>query len=398
RPRLTPPTTADCQPRYEVPDIFRNFMSQLEAMPRSWSKVVNSMVACRTAVLGGHKLECDHCDIEEYSYNSCRNRHCPKCQFLTKERWIQDRENDLLPVRYFHVVFTIPHELVPLIFCHDKNKQIGFDILFRAASETLKEVARTRLKAEIGFTAVLHTWTQTLLKHPHIHMIVPGGGLSLDGERWIQTRPNFFLPLKILSQVFRGKFLEYFEKAFSEFQFPESMARYASPDEFKMLLIDAARKDFVVYAKSPFAGPKQVIKYLGQYTHRIAISNHRIENVTADGQVTFRYRDSKNNNQTAHMTITALEFMRRFLGHVLPDGYCRIRHFGFLASRAKSEKLKLARKLLNAKVIEPVKDESWQVLMKRLTGHDVNRCPHCRVGTLVRVAVLLPKRARRDTS
>ena len=366
-------------------------------MPKSWAKVVNNMVACRTSRLGGHKLTCDGCGLEELSYNSCRNRHCTKCQFLTKERWIKAREDDLLPIRYFHVVFTIPHELVPLIFCHDKNKKIVFDILFKAAAETVKEVARTRLKAEIGFTAVLHTWTQTLLKHPHIHMIVPGGGLSVDGKKWISCRPNFFLPLKVLSRVFRGKFLEYFEKSFPEFSFPTWLAQYQSPKEFKSLLVATAKKDFIVYAKAPFAGPKQVIKYLGQYTHRIAISNHRIKNVTPDGQVTFKYRDSKNDNQPGHLTLPVLEFMKRFLGHVLPDGYCRIRHYGFLSSRAKTASLTLCRKLLNAKIIETTKDESWQSLMQRLTGQDVTRCSHCKCGTLIRVTILPEKKWRNSS-
>lgn len=368
-------------------------------MPKSWAKVVNAMVACRTSVLGGHKLECDKCEYTEYSYNSCGNRHCTKCQFLTKERWIKKRTSELLPVGYFHVVFTIPHEFVPLIFCHDKNKKIGFEILFKAMSETLKEVARTRLKAEIGFTAVLHTWTQTMLKHPHIHVIVPGGGLSLDGERWVSCRPNFFLPLKILQRVFRGKFLEYFEKSFNELQFPSAwIAKYQDPVEFKRLLKEAAAKDFVVYAKAPFAGPKQVIAYLGQYTHRIAISNHRIENVTPEGLVTFKYRDSKNDNQTSRMTLPALEFMQRFLGHVLPSGFSRIRHYGFLSSRAKAKKLEEARKLLNARKIESVPDENWKQLMARITGQDIDKCPCCKTGQLERVATLVGQHKWRNSS
>jgi hypothetical protein len=391
------PSTGGSQPRFEVSDIFRNFGSQLETLPKSWAKVVNNMVACRTSVLGGHKFECDQCGEVEYSYNSCRNRHCTKCQFLTKERWITARKADLLPVKYFHVVFTIPHEFVPLIFCHDKNKKIGFDILFRATSETLKEVARSRLKIDIGFTAVLHTWTQTLLKHPHIHMIVPGGGLGLDGERWISSKENYLLPIRVLKKVFRGKFIEYFEKAFRHLSFPSSIARYQNPREFKSLLVAASRKDFVVYAKAPFNGPEQVIEYLGQYTHRIAISNHRIENIAADGKVTFRYRDSKNNNQTGHMTLEVLEFMKRFLGHVLPDRYCRIRHFGFLASRGKQKALEKCRKALKTKAIE-IKDESWQELMKRLTGKDINECPHCKRGKLICVATLSPQQKWKNSS
>jgi hypothetical protein len=357
------------------------------------------MVACRTLVLGGHKLECDHCGEVEYLYNSCGNRHCTKCQFLTKERWINDRMAELLPVTYFHAVFAPPHEFVPLIYCHDKNKKIGFDVLFRASAETLKEVAESRLGIKIGFTSVLHTWSQTLLKHPHVHIIVPGGGISLDQERWINTRPDFFLPLKILSQVFRAKFLDYFERAYPELLFSQTeVARYQSHREFKRLLIAASKKDFIVYAKEPFLGPKQVIKYLGQYTHRIAISNHRIEHVTPDGQVTFRYRDSKNDNKQSRMTITALEFMKRFLAHVLPSGYCRIRHYGFLSSRGKKKSLTLARKLLGARTIETVKNEPWEKLLIRLTGEDPSRCPHCTRGTLVRIALILGARKWRNSS
>lgn len=362
-------------------------------MPRSWSKVVNDLVACRTSVLGGHKLVCDSCDMEEYAYNSCRNRHCPKCQFLAKERWIEARKDELLPVQYFHVVFTIPHEFVPLIFCHDNNKQIGFDILFRAMSETLKEVAKTRLKADIGFTAVLHTWTQTLLKHPHIHAIVPGGGLSFDGQKWIKSRPDFFLPLRVLKEVFRGKFLQYFEEAYPDLSFPESVAPFQSPRAFKSLFLQAARKKWVIYAKAPFAGPEQVISYLGQYTHRIAISNHRIEKVEND-QVTFRYRDSKNGNQTARLTLSAYDFMKRFLSHVLPPGYRRIRHFGFLASRSKTNDLEKCRQALNAGTIEAVKDETWQELMRRLTGNDVTKCPRCKSGCLQRIVVIRSSRQK----
>jgi hypothetical protein len=387
------------RPRHELSDIFRIVRPWLKALSKDEAKVVSDILNCRTSVLGGHRLECDSCEHEEFSYNSCRNRHCPKCQFLAQARWVDARNNELLPVEYFHMVFTLPHELNPVVWA---NKKLAFDILFRAMSETIKEVGERRLKARVGFTAVLHTWSQTLNNHAHIHAIVPGGGLSLDGNKWISAKRGFFLPRKVLSRVFRGKYLSYLEQAYPNLKFQGAATSFASRRSFKGLLVEAARKDWVVYAKAPFAGPKQVLEYLGNYTHRIAISNYRIESVN-DGCVTFRYKDRADENKTKLMRLPAQEFARRFLNHVLPAKFVRIRHFGFLGSRFKQQNIDTARKCLGAKLhVEVVKDEDYKQLLLRLVGHDVTKCPCCKAGRMVEVATLLPHpellKTRRDTS
>ncbi|MGZ3806274.1 MAG: IS91 family transposase [Pseudobdellovibrionaceae bacterium] len=392
-------TQAAGQPRLEVSDIFRHFQPWLKDLPKSEAKVVSDITNCRTSVLGGHKLACDNCDHQEYSYNSCRNRHCPKCQFLTKSRWVEERNSELLPVEYFHVVFTIPHELNDVIW---NNKKIGYSVLFRAMSETLKEVAEKRLKAKIGFTAVLHTWSQTLNRHAHIHAVVPGGGISLDGKKWISCKQGYFLPLKVLSKVFRGKFLEYFEESFSKLSFESATAHLKNPTQFKSLLVLTAKKEWVVYAKAPFAGPKQVLEYLGNYTHRIAISNYRIENINGD-QVTFKYKDRADENKSKLLSLPGTEFIKRFLSHVLPPKFVRIRHFGFLGSKNKKKNIKAARDLLGAKHIEKVKDADYKALLKRLTGHDIDQCPCCRIGKLVKTESFslhpsLQRKNRKDSS
>jgi hypothetical protein len=292
--------------------------------------------------------------------------------------------SELLPVQYFHVVFTIPRELNPIALC---NKKIVYNILFKAMSETLLEVAGRRFGAQLGFTAVLHTWGQNLMDHPHIHAIVPGGGLSASRDKWISCKRNYLLALKILSPVFRGKFLNYLEESFDKLCFPGSTQKYKDKKIFKSLLIDAASKKWVVYAKEPFAGPKQVIDYLGNYTHRIAISNRRIIKVENE-RVTFKYRDRADGNKNKTMILTVQEFMRRFLLHVLPDKFVRIRHFGFLGNRFKKENIAKARSLLNAKKIEKIKDDSWQESLLRLTGHDVTVCSHCKVGKMVTIKIL----------
>ena len=265
------------KPNVEVADIFNRFANQLGPQPKTHRKVIQDIVNCRTSVLGGHKLRCDDCQYEKQSYNSCRNRHCPKCQFTAKARWIEKRTEDLLECPYFHVVFTLPSELNPLIL---RNKKISYDILFKAASQTLKQVAENpkHLGAEIGCIGVLHTWGQNLLDHPHIHFIVPGGGLNREKTAWMQCKSNYFLPVQILSRVFRGKVLEFFEKAFNqnELQFMGDIEHLQMFGSFKDLLISCAQKEWVVYSKEPFAGPKQVIAHLGQYTHRIAITNYRL--------------------------------------------------------------------------------------------------------------------------
>lgn len=379
-------TTKASQPVHEVSDIFRRFGHLLKPLEVGQAKVVSDIVKCRTQELGGHRLSCDDCDFEEYSYNSCRNRHCPKCQFLAQKRWIEARAAELLPVQYFHCVFSIPHVLNPLIWI---NKKITYDILFKSMSETLKEVAEKRLKAHIGFTAVLHTWGQTLTDHAHIHAIVPGGGINFDGSKWISAKQNYFLPGKILAKVFQGKFLNYFEQAYPKLNLVGRGAKYKNKQAFKSLLIEAAKTDWVVFAKAPFAGPKQVIEYLGNYTHRIAISNHRIKAIEQN-QVTFSYKDRSDNNKPKLMTLDAAEFMRRFLLHVLPRKFVRMRHFGLLGSRDKQKKIDLARELLKAGKIEKIKDENWQAFLLRVTGHDVTLCPVCKKGHLQIIETILP--------
>lgn len=379
------------QPALEVSDIFRRFGHLLEPLASSQAKVIWDLKNCRTEVLGGHKLCCGDCGHVEFSYNSCRNRHCPKCQFLAKLKWIAARLKELLPVQYFHCVFTLPHVLNPLLWC---NKRLAFQILFRATSETLKEVGARRLKAELGFTSVLHTWGQTLTDHAHIHAIVPGGGVSLDGKRWVSTPQDYLLPLKVMAKVFRGKFLDYLEQSYPKLIFPGNCAKYKNPKVFKSLLIQAAKKNWIVYAKAPFLGPKQVIEYLGNYTHRIAISNRRILSLGED-HVTFRYQDRSQNNKPKTMTLKPKEFMRRFLLHTLPTKFVRIRHYGLLGSRDKQRKLNHARKLLGARQIEKIQIKVWQDLLPQITTRSTRACPKCKTGALIEVAVLLPHPALR---
>lgn len=391
--------TLASQPRLEVSDIFRQFKPWNKVLSKAEAKVVSNIVNCRTSVLGGHKLQCDCCEYGEYSYNSCNNRHCPKCQFLAQVKWVEARKRELLPVAYFHLVFTVAHELNRLIWA---NKKMCYNILFQAMSETLREVGERRLKARVGFTAVLHTWSQTLLDHAHIHAIVPGGGISFDEKKWISTSESYLLPRRILAVVFRAKFLSLLEKSYDKLQFSDDICDLASPSEFKKLLIKAAKKNWVVYAKAPFAGPAQVLEYLGNYTHRIAISNSRIEAID-DTHVTFRYKDRTDGNKTKRLRLPGQEFVRRFLSHVLPDKFVRIRHFGFLGSRNKKKNLETARKLLNVKTcVEIIKDEDFNQLLLRVTGVNVMACPNCSTGTLIAIETILPSRVLqvpgRDTS
>jgi hypothetical protein len=305
------------KPSLEIAYIFERFSHQLGSLPNSHQKVIQDIVNCRTSVLGGHRHQCDECQYEKQAYNSCRNRHCPKCQFTAKVKWIEKRTDDLLDCPYFHVVFTVPSELNPLIL---RNKKNSYDILFKAASQTLKEVAENprHLGAEIGCIGVLHTWGQNLLDHPVIHFIVPGGGLNSEKMKWVQCQKDYFLPVKVLSRVFRGKVLEFFEKAHAqgELQFIGNIDQLRSPALFKDLLISCVQKEWVVYAKEPFSGPKQVIE-LGQYTHRIAITNYRLIKLEGEN-VHFKVRDREDPKQKKIMVLPVKEFMRRFLLHVLP--------------------------------------------------------------------------------
>ena len=371
------------KPQFEVADIFGRFADQLGALPYHHRKVIQDILNCRTSMLGGHRLRCSDCDYEKQCYNSCRNRHCPKCQFTAKEKWIQRRKEDLLDCPYFHVVFTVPSELNPLVL---RNKEKSYDLLFKAASETLKEVAQNpkHLGAEIGCIGVLHTWGQNLLDHPHIHFIVPGGGLNSKKTQWLQCEREYFLPVKVLSNVFRGKLLDYFEKAFykNELKFMGDIDYLVAPANFRELLMSCAQKEWCVYSKEPFAGPKQVIEYLGQYTHRIAITNYRLVKIEGEN-IHFKVRDNENPEKKKIMVLNAKEFMRRYLLHILPKRYVRIRHFGLLGSRLKNLKIAIVRKLQG--VITQAKmaiKETWQEILIRTTGVDPEKCPSCKIGAL----------------
>jgi len=361
-------------------------------LPPSHLKVMHDIEVCRSAYLGGHIEKCDACGFEGHAYNSCRNRHCPKCQALTKARWLEARKAELLPVTYFHNVFTLPHELNPIALC---NKKVVFDILFKSASETLLEFGtnpKNGLGGKLGFIAILHTWSQTLLDHFHLHCVIPAGALSSDGSRWIAGRDNFLFHVEALSKLFQGKFIHYLQIAFAKgrLTFPGNTEPLGTPDGFSHLKNQLWKKDWVVNSKEPFAGPEEVLDYLGRYTHRVAISNHRIVEVE-NRKVTFRYRDRKDSDTIKLMTLETDEFIRRFLLHVLPDGFMRIRHFGFLANRSKKQDLGHCRQLLGLPPQLPKPSEKTsRELMLQLTGIDVTKCPCCKKGTM-KVIAEIPK-------
>lgn len=362
------------RPPLEVADLVRAAGGAFIERNRKWItwkhiKVLLAIAQCRTAALGGHLDECTRCGHRAISYNSCRNRHCPKCQAGARDRWLAARQKELLPTRYVHVVFTLPRPLAPLVL---QNKKVLYDLLFRASAETLLEVARDpqHLGAEIGFFSVLHSWTQKLEFHPHVHCVVPAGGLSADGTRWIKPRYDFFLPVEVLGRVFRGKFHEALQRAFHDgkLHFHGDWKLLAQPKTFAAWLRTLFRKDWVVYAKPPFGGPQHVLRYLGRYTHRVAISNHRLVSFV-DGTVTFRWRDSAHHNEQRLLPLSVDEFLRRFLLHLLPQGFVRIRNFGFLANRRRATALPLCFQLLG----------SPQTQLQGTTASSSNAwlCPKC---------------------
>ena len=366
--------------RAELADIFRSHgenYCRTHFLPASQRKVMRAVSVCRTQELGGHLKQCDTCGFEHPAYNSCRNRHCPKCQSLAKAKWLEKQNSELLPVGYFHLIFTLPHVLNGLIL---GNRKILLALLFKAVSETLLEFGRSRLGGRIGFITVLHTWDQTLKDHFHLHCLVAGGALSLDHSRWIGARPNFLFPVTALSRVFRGKFLDLLEKNIDRGKIP------AADNEIKA----SRQKSWVVYAKKPFGSPQTVLDYLGRYTHRVALSNDRIVKVE-NGEVTLSYRDRKDGDRKKTIPLVAHEFIRRFLLHVLPDGFMRVRHFGFLANRSKKQALAQCRRLLKIDPALPQSQkESAKDLLLRITGIDLNRCPSCHNGTMIVVAELPP--------
>jgi hypothetical protein len=341
------------RPNLEVADIFRRHgeawrQTQHGHLSLGQIKVMSAIERCRSAELGGHVLHCRACGHDEVAYNSCRNRHCPKCQGSAAKRWLKARQNDLLPVEYYHVVFTLP---APINAIGYYNKSVVYRLLFDVAAETLRTIAADPkyLGAQIGATLVLHTWGSALTHHPHVHGIVPGGGLSLDGNRWVACKPGFFLPVRVLSRLFRRRFLEELGKAHNggQLQFFGEYSSLSNPKAFANWMAPLRKCEWVVYAKRPFAGPSAVLAYLSRYTHRVAISNQRLVDSNEDG-VTFRYKDyrAKGRTRRKSMTLSADEFMRRFLLHVLPSGFHRIRHYGLLANSGRKGNLEIARTLL----------------------------------------------------
>jgi hypothetical protein len=381
------------RPALEVADIFRHHGSAYRLihdghLGRIERRVMSAIELCRTPALGGHVEACDDCDHSRIAYNSCRNRHCPKCQATARERWIAAREADLLPIPYFHVVFTVPAEIAAIAY---QNKARVYAILFDAVAETLKTIGADprHLGGELGFIAILHTWGQTLTHHPHIHCLVPGGALSVDGQRWIACRPRFFLPIPVLSLLFRRLFLERLQAAHDagRLQFFGSLAYLSNKRTFNDAMRPMRKKSWVVYAKPPFGSPAHVLAYLGRYTHRVAIANSRLVSI-ADGSVSFRWRDYRHGNAQKLITLEADEFIRRFLLHSLPDGFHRIRHYGFLANGCRRARLATIRPLLAGAMPATVDSES-AAPRRQLPGFDPTACPCC--GGTLRIVATFPR-------
>ena len=385
-------------PALELADIFRihgpaylaGFGDSLSAQQK---RALRDISLCRTAALGGHVDQCDECGHRTISYCSCRNRHCPKCGSADRAAWLEQRATELLPVEYFHVVFTLPQSFAPLAL---QNQRVVYGILFKAASETLLQIGADskHLGARIGFLAVLHTWGQNLHHHPHLHCVIPGGGITDDDSRWISCRRQFLFPVKVLSRLFRAKFASLLKRAFyqAKLRFHGKLQLLAKSRNFFKWLNESWRSEWVVYAKPPFGGPQQVLKYLARYTHRVAISNRRLV-ALQNGSVTFRWKDYAKQNQPRMMTLHATEFIRRFLLHVLPKGLVRIRHFGFLANRCRRKKISLCRRLLNVAV--PIKPQGSNPVEDSPAAEQeakpIDRCPVCNVGRLRPVELLPPQ-------
>jgi hypothetical protein len=372
------------KPKYELADIFREYGDEYRekhVMTGDQRKVMAAIMACRTARLGGHQEVCDRCGHLRNCYNSCRNRHCPKCQTMTKEQWLEKRRQELLPCGYFHMVFTVPHVLNPLIL---KNERELLACLFSAVRDTVFAFAadpQWRLEGKPGLLTILHTWSQTLVDHFHIHCLIPAGVLSMDGKRWIACKDSFLFHVVPLAKEFKKRYLGLVKNRLDSLILPENSSHF---------LQEAWARNWIVYAKKPFAGPEQVLAYLGRYTHKIAISNHRIKAID-NNQVTFTYKDRSDNNQTKTMTLAATEFIRRFLLHVLPYRFMKIRYYGFLANAYKGKAVLLIRRLTGRFMkILSYAAETIREKMFRLTGRDILRCPHCLQGTMVYGAMLHP--------
>jgi predicted Zn-ribbon and HTH transcriptional regulator len=381
------------QKQVELADIFRLYADDYRrshTVSYEQLKVMHHIEICRTAVLGGHVEQCDRCAFEQIAYNSCRDRHCPKCQTLTKEQWLNDRKAELLGCSYFHLVFTLPHDLNPIIL---SNKRTTLSILFAAVNQSLQAFAKDpqwRLEGRLGFISVLHTWSQTLIDHFHLHCLIPAGALSFKKDKWIPAKETFLFKISSLAKEFRKRYLKLLVNAYlkGELIFTQKTARLKSKHAFQQLIKALSKTRWIAYAKRPFAGPDQVLEYLGRYTHRVAISNNRIISID-NGRVTFAYRDRQKDNQIKKMTLNADEFIRRFLLHVLPKGLMKIRYFGFLSHTIKKKDIALIRKLIDPDARLPQKiNESIGEMMLRLTGIDISCCPQCKKGKMIRIRKL----------
>lgn len=374
----------------EVMSVHGEDYIRRKRLPSNIIRAIYSIQYCKTASLGGHIYECDECGETTIAYNSCRNRHCPKCQTYAKELWIYERSKSLLPTHYFHMVFTVPEQLNSLILFNQKEL---YSILFSSVSETLLELAKDKkyLNADIGFTTVLHTWGQNLMNHPHIHCIVPGGGLSLDKSKWIKSKQKFFIPVKVLSRKFRGKFLYYLNKLYidNKLVFPESISALSSRNIFNEFKDSLYKKEWIVYSKAPFKSASYVVQYLGRYTHRVAISDNRIIKVD-NKNVVFKWRDYKDKNKEKIMTLKADEFIRRFTMHILPDRFVKIRHYGILGNRNKKLKFKRCLEIFRVKPRDDEKLSSAELFFK-LTGIKIGMCKICEKGNLIEKGVLMPR-------
>ena len=392
---------AVARPPLELADIVRahgDLYRKTHRLAPVQQRALRAIATCRTAALGGHRETCDHCGATRITYHSCGNRHCPKCQTLPKERWLAARKADLLPIPYFHVVFTLPHDLNALA---QGNPRLIYALLFRAAADTLLAFGRDprHLGGTIGVTAILHTWSQNLSQHLHLHCLVTGGALSPDRTRWIPGHASFLFPVKALSEVFRGKFLAGLRRAFHDgtLTFAAGTASLADATCFAAFVSHLRATPWVVYTKRPFAGPEQVLDYLGRYTHRVALSNDRLID-HRDGEVRFRWKDYADHDRVKTMTLHTDEFLRRFLLHIVPRGFMRIRHFGLLANRSRRDALTRCRALLDQPPPEDAPVESVAGLFQRLTGIDLSRCPVCRQGRMRTTAVIVPTVLAPDTS
>lgn len=370
------------RPALEVADVLRSHLLDYpHILTQTQARVLRALQVCRTAHLGGHVERCDGCGNQRNAYNSCRNRHCPKCQSLAKAEWVEKQVADLLPVPYFHVVFTMPPRVAEVA---RQNPEVVYDILFRAAAETLQRVAGNPkfLGAEIGLLAVLHTWGQNLHYHPHVHCLVPGGGLTPDGNNWVGSRSKFLLPVKVLSRLYRALFLSKLCAAHreSKLTFHGQLARLADEVSFRQYLAPVRTIDWVVYSKPPFGGPEQVVQYIGRYTHRVAISNHRLVKLE-DGKVAFRWKDYRDGNAQKVMNLGAHEFINRFVQHILPERFVRLRSYGILSTRNRPAKLARCRELFKTPTPEPVQ-RNWKELLAELTGRAIDACPTCKHGKM----------------